>query len=153
MRGRGWVGLPAILVASFGLGVADAPARATPIKHVVVVYQENHSFDNVLGRLCLRTGRCSGSRTGYLPDDQEIPRVPTVKELIPPPDALPAYARGPNFRFVGARFRSTAIDHGLRPDHRVLDLGCGVGRFAVALSKYLNEGSWTCAIRVAIPWF
>jgi SAM-dependent methyltransferase len=66
--------------------------------------------------------------------------VPTVSELIPPPEALPAYARKSNFRFVGARFRSTAIDHGLKPEHRVLDLGCGVGRFAVALSTYLDEG-------------
>jgi phospholipase C len=31
-----------------------------PIKHIVVLYQENHSFDNVLGAWCAQTGRCLG---------------------------------------------------------------------------------------------
>ena len=31
-----------------------------PIKHVVILYQENHSFDNVLGAWCAQTGRCAG---------------------------------------------------------------------------------------------
>ena len=31
-----------------------------PIKHIVVLYQENHSFDNVLGAWCTQTGRCLG---------------------------------------------------------------------------------------------
>jgi hypothetical protein len=32
----------------------------TPIKHVVVIYQENHTFDNVLGNWCFTTLRCNG---------------------------------------------------------------------------------------------
>jgi phospholipase C len=32
----------------------------SPIKHVVVIYQENHSFDNVLGNWCFVTSRCNG---------------------------------------------------------------------------------------------
>jgi phospholipase C len=32
----------------------------SPIKHVVVIYQENHSFDEVLGDWCFVTGRCDG---------------------------------------------------------------------------------------------
>lgn len=33
----------------------------SPIKHVVVIYQENHSFDNVLGDVCqARLTRCDG---------------------------------------------------------------------------------------------
>ncbi|MDD5109697.1 MAG: methyltransferase domain-containing protein [Patescibacteria group bacterium] len=28
---------------------------------------------------------------------------------------------------------------GLKPDHRVLDIGCGIGRMAVPLTKYLNQ--------------
>ena len=32
--------------------------RATsPIKHVVIIFQENHSFDDLLGRLCVEIGR------------------------------------------------------------------------------------------------
>ena len=41
-----------------------APAlvnTTSPIKHVVVIYQENHSFDNVLGDVCqARLTRCDG---------------------------------------------------------------------------------------------
>ena len=33
----------------------------SPIKHVVVIYQENHSFDEVLGDWCFITGRCLGA--------------------------------------------------------------------------------------------
>jgi phospholipase C len=32
----------------------------SPIKHVVVIYQENHSFDETLGDWCFITGRCLG---------------------------------------------------------------------------------------------
>lgn len=42
----------------------SAPARAaattSPIQHVVVLYLENHTFDNVLGYWCVQTGRCLG---------------------------------------------------------------------------------------------
>lgn len=34
------------------------PPPGSPIKHVVVIYQENHSFDEVLGDWCLTSGRC-----------------------------------------------------------------------------------------------
>jgi ubiquinone/menaquinone biosynthesis C-methylase UbiE len=59
--------------------------------------------------------------------------MPSVNELIPPREVLPPYAQESDFRSVGARFRSVAVDHGLKPQGRVLDLGCGVGRFAVHL--------------------
>ena len=32
----------------------------SPIKHVVVIYQENHSFDETIGDWCYTTGRCLG---------------------------------------------------------------------------------------------
>jgi hypothetical protein len=32
----------------------------SPIQHIVVLYQENHSFDNVLGAWCAQNGRCLG---------------------------------------------------------------------------------------------
>ena len=38
----------------------------TPIQHVVIIYQENHSFDNVLGRFCVQTKRCDGTTTARL---------------------------------------------------------------------------------------
>lgn len=36
----------------------------TPIQHVVVIMQENHSFDNVLGKLCVDDARCDGTLVG-----------------------------------------------------------------------------------------
>jgi SAM-dependent methyltransferase len=62
-----------------------------------------------------------------------------VDELIPPKRELPAYTRKGDFKTAGTRFLETAIAKGLEPNHRVLDLGCGVGRFAVAVSGYLDE--------------
>ena len=58
------IGLVALLIAgnSSRPGYAETP---TPIQHVVVFVQENHSFDNVLGALCQkRTMRCDGAGTG-----------------------------------------------------------------------------------------
>jgi phospholipase C len=42
------------------------------IEHVVVLYQENHSFDDVLGVLCVKLARCDGTRTGKLPDGSTV---------------------------------------------------------------------------------
>ena len=44
--------LPMMLLGAPG---PQAPASAVPIKHVVVLYLENHSFDNVLGYWCDQT--------------------------------------------------------------------------------------------------
>src|SRR5262249_29426851 len=43
-----------------GLAAAGpASAQLTPVKHIVVLYLENHSFDNVLGYWCRKNpGRC-----------------------------------------------------------------------------------------------
>ena len=41
---------------------------------------------------------------------------------------------------VGVEFFSYIRDYGaLEPDHRVLDVGCGVGRLAIPLTKYLSR--------------
>jgi len=52
----------------------------TPIEHVVLILQENHSFDDVLGKLCAEaTGgtidraSCDGATSGTLSDGSSIP--------------------------------------------------------------------------------
>ena len=66
-------------------------------------------------------------------------RTPGIDDLVPPQRALPSYTRKGDFKEAGARFLRAAVDAGLEPHDRVLDLGCGVGRFAVALSEYLDD--------------
>src|ERR1700681_953821 len=61
--------VPSPDVSSLGVralagGAVARPAVVGPagrIKHVVVFYQENHSFDETLGRFCqVHKGRCNG---------------------------------------------------------------------------------------------
>jgi SAM-dependent methyltransferase len=63
----------------------------------------------------------------------------SIEELVPPQHLLPDYARSRSYTAAGGRFLDAAVAGGLQPHHRVLDLGCGVGRFAVALAGYFDE--------------
>jgi hypothetical protein len=56
--------------------------KLSPIKHVVIIYQENHSFDNVFGRMCARSGRCDGATEGLLPDGSAMP-LATSPDIVP----------------------------------------------------------------------
>jgi phospholipase C len=65
---------------------ALATGNGSPIRHVVIFFQENHSFDNVLGWFCATTTRqnpCDGASTGLLSNGTRIP-------LSQPPDVVPS---------------------------------------------------------------
>src|SRR5436190_10237455 len=50
------------------------PATPSPVQHVVVILQENHSFDNVLGQLCIQDSReCAAAATGVNEKGETIP--------------------------------------------------------------------------------
>jgi len=70
------------------------------------------------------------------------PRAAAAGALQPPPHRI-FVGRG-DFSAVGEDFLGYFKDLcGLRPDERVLDVGCGIGRMAIPLTKYLNrEGSY-----------
>ena len=78
-----------LALAGAGAPTADgAVARAAsvgsgPIRHVVIVYQENHSFDNVLGALCVEQSRCNGARQGRLPNGTFTP-LSRATDIVPP---------------------------------------------------------------------
>jgi Phosphoesterase family len=81
------------LLAALSLLVCSIPAVAggsppTPIQHIVIIDQENHSFDNVLGILCLQLKRCLGPQVssngkpiGFLHDGSSI-TLPNAGDIV-----------------------------------------------------------------------
>jgi phospholipase C len=74
-------------------GVANSATSFTvvpiPIQHIVIIDQENHSFDNVLGLWCVQTGRCDGAITGVWPDE-------TTRALSQATDLVPSVGHQPS---------------------------------------------------------
>jgi phospholipase C len=51
--------------AAWTSGSAGAqPAALGKIQHIVLLYQENHTFDNLLGAWCVQTRHCNGTTLG-----------------------------------------------------------------------------------------
>lgn len=60
------------------------------------------------------------------------------EDLVPPRRKM--FIGDGDFRAVGNEFFRYFLEFGeLKPDHRVLDVGCGIGRMAVPLTRYLSE--------------
>jgi hypothetical protein len=81
----------AIIAGGTGALSVGAQPRSTPggsplnhIKHVVVIFQENHSFDNVLGPLCVKVlhRRCNGRIVGKKHDNSSQP-LSAATDLLP----------------------------------------------------------------------
>ena len=104
-------------------GVTRQPGPS-PIKHVVILFQENHSFDEVLGGMCVRERRCSGSTFGRLSGGNLIP-------LHAAPDIVPDVTHK-----VAAQ--TTAIDGG-RMDGFNLITGCTASTGYACYDQY-SEG-------------
>ena len=63
--------------------------------------------------------------------------------------------RSNDFHDSGRDLRNLLVSRGLEPDHRVLDVGCGIGRLGVALAPYLSaKGGYEGfdIMPVAIRW-
>ncbi len=115
-----------LLLGSAGTHAPQASASRftplhTPIRHVVLIDEENHSFDNILGRFCAdvaagvitRPGlgmSCAGTTNGRLPDGRSIP-LSRATDLVPIIDHSVAG-------------QQTAVDAG-RMDGFSRILGCG----------------------------
>src|SRR5215475_11223464 len=89
---RRYVGLGAAgaaVAALAGVGAAGPPgatAASRPIRHVVVIYLENHSFDNVLGYWCdVHRARCPD---GGMPAKVKLSNGAVVKSTVAP-DTVP----------------------------------------------------------------
>jgi ubiquinone/menaquinone biosynthesis C-methylase UbiE len=77
-----------------------------------------------------------------------------LDDLAPPEDLI--YIGGGNFREIGDEFFRYLVDLAdLQPHHRVLDVGCGIGRIAIPLTQYLDQrGSYEGfdIVPVGIDW-
>jgi phospholipase C len=71
------VGLSAAVASSLAAGghsAGNPTPVGYPIKHVVVIFQENNSFDHLLGKLCVdEDNRCDGTMVGKLSNGDPIP--------------------------------------------------------------------------------
>jgi SAM-dependent methyltransferase len=78
----------------------------------------------------------------YAPLDA-IDRVAGRRDPLIPPRRLQYVGRAEDFEAVGTDWRHRLVaDHGLQSDSDVLDIGCGIGRVAVALIPVLTEGTY-----------
>jgi phospholipase C len=69
---------------SAGTPASRAVAASSPIQHVVVIYQENHSFDETLGVYCrTRTIRCDGFRGPVTLKDGTVVRLTQSPDIVP----------------------------------------------------------------------
>jgi SAM-dependent methyltransferase len=59
-----------------------------------------------------------------------------------------------DFRTVGEELKELLIRFGLKPDDRVLDIGSGVGRVAIPLTRYLDSGTYDGfdVVRRGVTW-
>jgi phospholipase C len=74
IRRRLALAVPAALAVLGVCGSWTGSAAAAPIEHVVVILQENHSFDNVLGQLCIQDHReCAAASSGKNEKGETIP--------------------------------------------------------------------------------
>lgn len=77
-------------------------------------------------------------RLYYLPVDT-WETVTGQRDSLTPPKGI-IYTGGGDFKVQGERALSHFIEFcGLQPHHQVLDVGSGIGRMAVPLTRYLNE--------------
>ncbi len=92
MTRRILLGIGGALLLTCGVFVPRASAAQTfptPIQHVVIFYQENHSFDNLLGLICKsRPTPCDGAMTGKvgkttIPLSQAPDVVPDIDHETP----------------------------------------------------------------------
>jgi ubiquinone/menaquinone biosynthesis C-methylase UbiE len=66
--------------------------------------------------------------------------LPGNRDRLEPPPYMRTYIGDGDFHDIGQQFLRYHIDlANLRPDEAVLDVGCGIGRMAAALTGYLNE--------------
>jgi phospholipase C len=119
-----------LAAAALPLGVLGAPApqaaSTVPVRHIVVLYLENHSFDNVLGYWCNQTHRCQG-----MPSSVTLKNGTVVTPGVTP-DSVPNIAHS-------VRAQETAVDGGKMNGWGQIS-GCGAATGYACISGYQPSG-------------
>ena len=93
-------------------------------------------------------------RVYFFPSDLYSKRMRKKNQLIPPKGLI--FIGGGDFKTIGSMYLNRFIELGkFKPDHRVLDIGCGIGRIAIPLTTYLNSyGSYEGfdIVKIGIDW-
>lgn len=139
---------------SAGLAVQAPAATATgptgPITKVVILLQENHSFNNVLGPLCARSaGRCAGRDVGsrITMSDGTVIRISQATDIVPNVDHSPkaqVLAAGNDWDHIkGCTSSSHACISAFTPD-QIPSLARLAGKYAIsdATTTCHNVPSW-----------
>jgi SAM-dependent methyltransferase len=85
-------------------------------------------------------GKAIGRRVAWAPSD--VFNGLRDNGALVPPRGLSFVGRS-DFEKTGQEFLGHFVElGGLRPEHRVLDIGCGIGRMAIPLTGYLDRGSY-----------
>jgi phospholipase C len=70
--------------AAVGAGAGSVAASRSPIRHVVVIYQENHTFDETLGVYChSRAISCDGRTRPVTLKDGTVVRMSQSPDIVP----------------------------------------------------------------------
>ena len=117
--------VPLLAVLAAAMGVASASGKSTPIRHVVVIDLENHSFDNVLGFWCDEAKRCPD---GGMPKSVTLSNGTVVRPRVSP-DTVPIVDHS-------LAAQPTAIDGGRMDGWQKLN-GCDATSGYACLSGYL----------------
>jgi phospholipase C len=114
-----------VLLAALSSFTPVAQAQPSPIQHVIVLYMENHSFDNVFGFWCDRhPDRCPH---GGMPSKVTLADGTVVTPSVAP-DTVPAATHG-------VEAQTAAVDGG-KMDGWSQVFGCDVSRGYACISGY-----------------
>lgn len=75
------------------------------------------------------------SLKSYILKDKFLPVPPTHRNFVSP--------EGTHFIAEGVNLMEILYSYGLRPEHSLLDVGCGIGRLAIPMTQFMtDEGAY-----------